>query len=174
MKPCDRNVLGTSGGTRTHNTPILSRMPLPVGLWRRGRAHRNGCRSRVDVVHHTRIQRVSNESSSSRTRRVLVAEDETLIRLDIVETLTDAGYEVVAEAADGEEAVRLADEHVVDLCVMDVKMPVLDGITAAERILDKHNCAVVMLTASRRPSSSSAPPPPVPWPTWSSPSPRPI
>ena len=90
---------------------------------------------------------MSNESSSSRTRRVLVAEDETLIRLDIVETLTDAGYEVVAEAADGEEAVRLADEHVVDLCVMDVKMPVLDGITAAERILDKHNCAVVMLTA---------------------------
>ena len=90
---------------------------------------------------------MSNESSTSRTRRVLVAEDETLIRLDIVETLTEAGYEVVAEAADGEEAVRLAYEHEPDLCVMDVKMPVLDGITAAERILDKHSCAVVMLTA---------------------------
>ena len=90
---------------------------------------------------------MSNESSTSRTRRVLVAEDETLIRLDIVETLTEAGYTVVAEAADGEEAVRLADEHELDLCVMDVKMPVLDGITAAERILDKHSCAVVMLTA---------------------------
>jgi len=61
--------------------------------------------------------------------------------------LTDAGYEIVAEAADGEEAVRLADEHDPDLCVLDVKMPVTDGITAAERILEKHNCAVVMLTA---------------------------
>ena len=73
--------------------------------------------------------------STTRSRRVLVAEDETLIRLDIVETLTDAGYEVVAE------------EHRPDICVMDVKMPVTDGITAAERILDKHDCAVVMLTA---------------------------
>ena len=90
---------------------------------------------------------MSNESSTTRSRRVLVAEDETLIRLDIVETLTDAGYEIVAEAADGEEAVRLADEHAPDLCVLDVKMPVTDGITAAERILEKHNCAVVMLTA---------------------------
>ena len=90
---------------------------------------------------------MSNESSTTKSRRVLVAEDETLIRLDIVETLTDAGYEIVAEAADGEEAVRLADEHDPDLCVLDVKMPVTDGITAAERILEKHNCAVVMLTA---------------------------
>ena len=79
--------------------------------------------------------------------RAVVAEDETLIRLDIVETLTDAGYEIVAEAVDGEEAVRLADEHDPDLCVLDVKMPVTDGITAAERILEKHNCAVIMLTA---------------------------
>ena len=90
---------------------------------------------------------MSNESSTTRSRRVLVAEDETLIRLDIVETLTEAGYEIVAEAADGEEAVHLADEHTPDLCVLDVKMPVTDGITAAERILEKHNCAVVMLTA---------------------------
>nr|WP_243896829.1 response regulator [Actinomyces bowdenii] len=96
---------------------------------------------------HTRIYAVSNESSTTRSRRVLVAEDETLIRLDIVETLTDAGYDVVAEASDGEEAIRLAQEHKPDLCVMDVKMPVTDGITAAERILDKHSCAVVMLTA---------------------------
>ncbi len=90
---------------------------------------------------------MSNESNTTRSRRVLVAEDETLIRLDIVETLTDAGYDVVAEASDGEEAIRLAQEHQPDLCVMDVKMPVTDGITAAERILDKHSCAVVMLTA---------------------------
>lgn len=89
---------------------------------------------------------MSNESAPKK-RRVLVAEDETLIRLDIVETLTDAGYEVVAEAADGEEAVRLVAEHEPDLCVMDVKMPVMDGITAAERILADHSCAVVMLTA---------------------------
>ena len=82
---------------------------------------------------------MSNESSTTKSRRVLVAEDETLIRLDIVETLTDAGYEILAEAADGEEAVRLADEHTPDLCVLDVKMPVTDGITAAERILEKHN-----------------------------------
>ena len=90
---------------------------------------------------------MSNESTTTVPRKVLVAEDETLIRLDIVETLTDAGYEVVAEAADGEEAVRLADEHDPDLCVMDIKMPVMDGITAAERILKDHSCAVVMLTA---------------------------
>lgn len=89
---------------------------------------------------------MSNESAPKK-RRVLVAEDETLIRLDIVETLTDSGYEVVAEAADGEEAVRLVAEHEPDLCVMDVKMPVMDGITAAERILADHSCAVVMLTA---------------------------
>ena len=75
-------------------------------------------------------------------RRVLVAEDEGLIRLDIVETLTQAGVEVV-----GEEAVELALELEPDLCVMDVKMPKMDGITAAEKILQELSCAVVMLTA---------------------------
>ncbi|MDO5747155.1 MAG: response regulator [Actinomycetaceae bacterium] len=79
--------------------------------------------------------------------RVLVAEDETLIRLDIVETLTDAGYEVVAEASDGETAVEKALELEPDLCVLDVKMPNMDGITAAEQILKEVSCAVVMLTA---------------------------
>ena len=77
-------------------------------------------------------------------RRVLVAEDEGLIRLDIVETLTQAGFEVVGEAADGEEAVELALELEPDLCVMDVKMPKMDGITAAEKILQELSCAVVM------------------------------
>lgn len=80
-------------------------------------------------------------------KRVLVAEDETLIRLDIVETLEGAGFDVVAEAGDGEEAVRLALEVEPDLCVMDVKMPKLDGISAAEQILKELSCAVVMLTA---------------------------
>ncbi|MFC7580490.1 ANTAR domain-containing response regulator [Schaalia naturae] len=86
-------------------------------------------------------------ADESAPRRVLVAEDETLIRLDIVETLTGAGYEVVAEAGDGEEAVKLALEFEPDLCVMDVKMPKMDGITAAEKILKEISCAVVMLTA---------------------------
>ena len=86
-------------------------------------------------------------ADQSAPRRVLVAEDETLIRLDIVETLTGAGFDVVAEAGDGEEAVKLALEFEPDLCVMDVKMPKMDGITAAERILKELSCAVVMLTA---------------------------
>ncbi len=80
-------------------------------------------------------------------RRVVVAEDETLIRLDIVETLKEAGYDVVGEAPNGEEAVRLATELQPDVVVMDVKMPVMDGITAAEKIMADRTSAVVMLTA---------------------------
>ena len=79
--------------------------------------------------------------------RALVVEDETLIRLDIVETLEEAGYDVVGQASDGEQALALADELEPDLIVMDVKMPGMDGITAAERILQDRRCAVVMLTA---------------------------
>jgi len=78
---------------------------------------------------------------------VVVAEDEALIRLDIVEMLTEAGYDVVGEAGDGDEAVRLAQEHRPDLVVMDVKMPVLDGISAAERIAGGRIAPVVLLTA---------------------------
>ena len=80
-------------------------------------------------------------------RRVVVAEDETLIRLDIVEMLRDAGYEVVAEADNGQRAVELAREHRPDLVLMDVKMPVLDGITAAEQIATDRIAPVVLLTA---------------------------
>ena len=79
--------------------------------------------------------------------RAVVVEDEALIRLDIVETLEDAGYEVVGQAATGEEAIEKANEFEPDLIVMDVKMPGMDGITAAERILEDRRCAVVMLTA---------------------------
>lgn len=86
-------------------------------------------------------------TTETESRRVLVAEDESLIRLDIVETLTAAGFEVIAEAADGEEAVRLALELEPDLCVLDVKMPKIDGISAAEKILKEVPCAIVMLTA---------------------------
>jgi two-component system, response regulator PdtaR len=80
-------------------------------------------------------------------RRVVVAEDESLIRIDIVEILTDNGFEVVGEAGDGEKAVALARELKPDLVVMDVKMPLMDGISAAE-ILGKEKIApVVLLTA---------------------------
>jgi len=80
-------------------------------------------------------------------RSVVVAEDETLIRLDIVEMLKENGYRVVGEAGDGEQAVALAEEHRPDLVVMDVKMPVLDGISAAERIVGARIAPVVLLTA---------------------------
>src|SRR5262249_52541662 len=79
--------------------------------------------------------------------RILVAEDETIIRLDLVEMLARAGLEVCAEARDGEEAVTLAREHAPDLAIMDVKMPRLDGIEAARRILDERPIPIVMLTA---------------------------
>jgi len=77
--------------------------------------------------------------------RILVAEDETLIRMDLVEMLGEAGYEVVAEASNGEEAVNLAAEVKPDLAILDVKMPVLDGISAAEKIISIS--PVLMLTA---------------------------
>lgn len=83
----------------------------------------------------------------STAKRVLVAEDETLIRMDIVETLVAAGFDVVGEAADGQEAIDLALELEPDLCVLDVKMPKVEGITAAEEILKVLSCAIVMLTA---------------------------
>ena len=79
--------------------------------------------------------------------RVIVADDETIIRLDIKEMLTEAGHTVVAEAADGEEAVRLATELKPDLVIMDVKMPKMDGITAARLINEKHIAPVLLLTA---------------------------
>ena len=77
--------------------------------------------------------------------RILVAEDEALIRLDLVEMLREAGYEVVAEAADGAQAIELAQLHKPDLAILDVKMPILDGISAAEKIIDI--APVLMLTA---------------------------
>ena len=79
--------------------------------------------------------------------RVLVAEDEALIRLDLVELLTDEGYQVIAEAGDGEEALELARKLNPDLVVMDVKMPKMDGISAAAIIAEERIAPVVMLTA---------------------------
>lgn len=89
----------------------------------------------------------SASSAEGAELRVLVVEDEALIRLDIIETLEEAGYEVVGQAGDGERAIELADELEPDLIVMDVKMPGMDGITAAEAILNERRCAIVMLTA---------------------------
>jgi two-component system, response regulator PdtaR len=79
--------------------------------------------------------------------RILVAEDETIIRLDLRALLERAGFEVCAEARDGEEAVTLARELAPDVAIMDVKMPKLDGIEAARRILDERPIPIVMLTA---------------------------
>ena len=79
--------------------------------------------------------------------RILVAEDETIIRLDLKDLLERAGFEICAEARDGEEAVALARSELPDLAIMDVKMPRIDGIEAARRILDERPIPIVMLTA---------------------------
>ena len=79
--------------------------------------------------------------------RVLVAEDEAIIRLDLKEMLEEEGFDVVGEAADGDAAVRLAGERDPDLVIMDIKMPGLDGLSAAERIIEDDLAAVLLLTA---------------------------
>ena len=79
--------------------------------------------------------------------RVVIAEDEALIRLDLKEMLEEEGYEIAGEASDGEQAVELAEKLRPDLLILDVKMPVLDGISAAEQIAAKHVAPVVILTA---------------------------
>ncbi|GGN49866.1 ANTAR domain-containing response regulator [Streptomyces kronopolitis] len=81
------------------------------------------------------------------TTRVVIAEDEALIRLDLKEMLEEEGYTVVGEAGDGQTAVDLAREHRPDLVILDVKMPVLDGISAAEVIAEESIAPVLMLTA---------------------------
>jgi len=77
--------------------------------------------------------------------RILVAEDETIIRMDLVEMLVEAGYDVVGQASNGQEAITMARELVPDLAILDVKMPILDGISAAEEIISI--APVLMLTA---------------------------
>ena len=80
-------------------------------------------------------------------KRVVIAEDEALIRMDLAEMLAEEGYDVVGQAGDGEEAIRLAIEHKPDLVILDVKMPKLDGISAAEQIAGERIAPVVILTA---------------------------
>ena len=79
--------------------------------------------------------------------RVLIAEDEAIIRLDLKEMLEEEGFEVVGEAADGDAAMRLAAERSPDLVIMDIKMPGTDGLTAAESIVSDDLAAVLILTA---------------------------
>lgn len=89
-----------------------------------------------------------SEPGSTRTaRRVLVAEDDALIRLDLVECLSEEGYQVVGEAGDGEQAVELAERLRPDIVIMDVKMPKMDGIDAASIIAERRIAPVVILTA---------------------------
>ena len=89
----------------------------------------------------------ATENAAPARRTVVIAEDETLIRMDLAEMLTEEGYSVVGQAGDGARAIELAEEHRPDLVILDVKMPVLDGIAAAEAIAGKRIAPVVILTA---------------------------
>jgi response regulator NasT len=91
--------------------------------------------------------RQSKAEASAVAHRVLIAEDEALIRLDLAEMLREEGYQVVAEAADGQSAIELARELKPNLVIMDIKMPKVDGITAAGTIVEERIAPVVMLTA---------------------------
>ena len=91
------------------------------------------------------MSQTNSDTKSNTMYRIVVAEDETLIRMDLVEMLTESGYQVVAQATNGQEAITLATEHKPDLIILDVKMPILDGISAAEQLIGI--CPVLMLTA---------------------------
>jgi len=93
------------------------------------------------------VTQQENAPTPSGTRRVVIAEDEALIRMDLAEMLTEEGYDVVGQAADGAKAIELAESLRPDLVILDVKMPVLDGIAAAERIASNRIAPVVILTA---------------------------
>ena len=87
---------------------------------------------------------------SERTR-IVVAEDESLIRIDLAEMLSELGYDVVATASDGATAVKLVTKLAPDVVILDIKMPVLDGLSAAEQIMRRGSTAIVMLTAFNQP-----------------------
>ena len=98
----------------------------------------------ADPQGHEQDMPVADEA---RPIRVLIAEDEALIRLDLKEMLTEEGFDVVAEVADGAAAVEKARELQPDLAILDIKMPVMDGLSAAEHITDERLAAVLILTA---------------------------
>jgi len=103
------------------------------------------------VPDQTTLNPVSSEQAWSAddgtARRIVVAEDEALIRMDLIEMLTGAGFDVVGQAGDGRRAVELAHELRPNLVIMDVKMPILDGISAAEEIIGADVAPVLLLTA---------------------------
>jgi response regulator NasT len=86
-------------------------------------------------------------SKTDTLARVVIAEDEAIIRLDLKEILTSAGYDVVGETGRGDEAVALVEEHKPDLAILDIKMPGMDGLRAAREITSRHQVAVLLLTA---------------------------
>ncbi|KQZ70849.1 hypothetical protein ASD66_09655 [Nocardioides sp. Root151] len=95
----------------------------------------------------TSLDAVTEQPSASPALRVVIAEDEALIRMDLAEMLGEEGYDVVGQAADGEQAVALAEQLRPDLVILDVKMPKLDGISAAQRIAEQRIAPCLMLTA---------------------------
>ncbi len=97
-----------------------------------------------DQSSNQSLSQSSTQSSNSKVR-ILVAEDETIIRLDLIEMLTESGYEVIAQAENGAIAIEMAQLHKPDLAILDVKMPIMDGITAAQEIIKI--APVLMLTA---------------------------
>lgn len=89
----------------------------------------------------------TDSSTGAAPLRILIAEDEALIRTDLAEMLAEQGYEVVGQASDGQQAVALAEQLRPDLAIFDVKMPVMDGLAAAEAVGSQRICPVIMLTA---------------------------
>ena len=86
-------------------------------------------------------------ADGSSPARVVIAEDEAIVRLDLKEILVSAGYDVVGETGRGDEAVTLVEEHQPDLAILDIKMPGMDGMRAAREITSRHQVAVLLLTA---------------------------
>ena len=90
---------------------------------------------------------MTDGTASAAAARVVIAEDEAIVRLDLKEILVSAGYDVVGETGRGDEAVRLVEQHQPDLAILDIKMPGMDGIRAAHEITSRHRVAVLLLTA---------------------------
>ncbi len=147
--------LSAPGGIRTHTVDLLRIAPLPVGL--QGLLQFGSIRLPTRLMATTPgtvvsglnwwERLVAETQTDAERRRVLIAEDEALIRLDLAEMLVEEGYEVVGEAGDGETAVRLAEELKPDLVILDIKMPIMDGLAAAERIAGARIAPVIILTA---------------------------
>src|SRR3954454_11163416 len=114
---------------------------MPDGV-RPSAGYRRGARHRRHAADLDRLRRVSSE-----TTRVLIAEDEALIRLDLKEMLEEEGYTVVGEVGDGQQAIDQAYALRPDLIILDIQMPVLDGLSAAEQIAKARTAPVIVLTA---------------------------